>query len=72
VVELFQHLLDIVELLLRLLDGALELVEADVVGLVASARLVLVGAKVLDLLARVLDFGEAESGGGAFEEVAEG
>ena len=31
----------------------------------------LAGAEVLDLFARVADFGEAQGGGGALEEVAE-
>jgi hypothetical protein len=42
-----------------------------VVGLVGGAGFVLAGAKVLDLLAGILDLGEAEGGGGAFEEVPE-
>jgi len=43
-----------------------------VVGFIFGARLVLVRAEVLDLLAAVLDFGQAEGGARALEEVAEG
>lgn len=38
---------------------------------VHGARLVLHRAEVLDLLAGVLDLGEAQGGGGPFEEMAE-
>ena len=71
-VELAQPLLDLGELLLRLLDDLLEVVEAlvvvlDVLGPVGA----LVRAKVLDLLAAVLDFCHAERCARAFQEVAE-
>ena len=51
------------------LDPSQELVVACVLGV---AVLVLLGSEVLDLLAGILDFGQAEGSGGAFEEVAEG
>lgn len=60
------------KLLLRLGDGLAEFRQADlVVGFVAGASLVFVLAEMLDLFTRVLNFGEAEGCGAAFEEVAE-
>ena len=57
-VEALEQALDVAELALSLLDGDAELLEAlVVVGHVACARLVLVLAKVLNLLARVLNLG---------------
>jgi len=48
--------------------------EAQAFGLrdVVHAGFVLAGAEMLDLFAGIFDFGEAEGGGAAFEEVAEG
>jgi hypothetical protein len=60
-----------VELVLGLLDDILELLEGNLLSDVLCARLVLLLAVVLDLLARVLDLGEAERGRRALEEVAE-
>jgi len=66
-----ERLFSIHKLLLGLRNGDFEFTQTDVIrGLVVGARLVLVRAKVLDLLARVLDFGQAERGRGALEEVA--
>lgn len=70
-VEVLEHLLDLGKLRLRLRDGGLELLAALLLGDVLDARLVLLGAKVLDLLARVLYFCEAKRGRGALEKVAE-
>ena len=71
-VVLAQPLLDLGELALGLLDNLLEVLEAlVVVGDVFRAVGALVGAEVLDLLAAVFDFGHAERGARAFEEVAE-
>lgn len=70
-VELLEHVLDLGELGLGLLDDALELLLGLLFGDVLGARVVLERAVVLDLLTRVLDLGEAEGGGRAFEEVAE-
>ena len=72
VVEFPQHLLDVLELLLGLRDRLGQALEAlFVVRLVVRARLVLVCAKVLYLLAAVLHLGQAERGRRALEEVAE-
>lgn len=71
VVETSQRPLGLTELLLGLGDDGPEGLEALlVVGLVARARHVLVRAVVLDLLAAVLDFCQAERCAAAFEEVA--
>lgn len=71
-VESPQQHLDLFELLLRLGNGLLAVLQTLVlVGLVVGAGDVLLCAEVLDLLARVLDFGQTEGGGGAFEEVSE-
>lgn len=71
VVEASQRPLNLSEFLLGLCNGGAAVLETlFVVGLVVGARLILVCAKVLDLLARVLDLGKAESGAAAFEEVA--
>lgn len=73
VVETSQRPLDLAELLLGLRNDGSERLEALLgVGLIASASLVLVRAVVLDLLAAVLDFRQAECCAAAFEEVAEG
>lgn len=59
-VEPPQRLLDLGEFYLGLCDDDAQGLEAlFVVGLVVDARLVLVGAVVLDLLARVLDLCQA-------------
>lgn len=69
-VELLQQRLDLLELLLRLLDRRLAISQTLLhVVHVLGACLVLHGAEVLDFLARVLDLGKAECGGGALEEV---
>jgi len=70
-VELLEHVLDLSELLLGLLNDGRELLLGLLLGDVLCACVILERAVVLDLLARVLDFGEAERGGGALEEVAE-
>jgi hypothetical protein len=70
-VEVLEHVLDLGEFRLRLRNGCLELIAALFLGDVLDARLVLLGAKMLDLLTRVLYFCEAERGGRALEEVAE-
>jgi hypothetical protein len=51
VVELFEDLFNLVELVLGLLDDLLELLQALLLGDVFCARLVLLLAVVLDLLA---------------------
>lgn len=72
VVKRPEQLLCLFELAFGLANGLTDLLQRfGVVGLVARARLVLTRAKVLDFFARVLDLGQAESGGGALEEVAE-
>lgn len=70
-VELLEDLLHVVELLLGLLDGRLELLQALLLRYVLLAFFILLLAVVLDLLARVFDLAQAESGGRALEEVAE-
>ncbi len=73
VVELAQGLLDLLKLLLGLRDRRLAPGQTDVrVRLLEGARLVLVRTKILQLLAAVLELGQAERGRRAFEEVAEG
>jgi hypothetical protein len=73
VVEFLQQLLDFGKLLLGLCNDDFEVLEADLyVGLVASARLVLVCAVVLNLFAAVLDLCHAECCTAALEEMAEG
>lgn len=59
------------ELVLGLLDDLLQILQRLVLLDVFCARLVLQLAVVLDLLARILDFGQAERRGRALEEVAE-
>lgn len=71
VVELLEHLFDLVELVLGLLDDLVKALQRLVLLDVLCACLVLQLAVVLDLLARVLDLGQAEGGRGALEEVAE-
>jgi hypothetical protein len=71
VVELLEHLLDLVELVLGLLDDLVEALQRLVLLDVLCACLVLQLAVVLDLLARVLDLGQAKRRGRALEEVAE-
>lgn len=71
-VEPLQHLLDLGVLLLDGRQRLLDLREAlGLVGLVGRAGLVLHLPEVLDLLAAVLDLGEAQRGRGALQEVAE-
>lgn len=68
-----EGLFDLAELFLGLGDYCLEAGQAlFVVGLILGPCLVLVGAKVLNLLARVFDLCEAQCGAAAFEEMAEG
>lgn len=68
-----QRNLDLLELLPRLRNCLLAVVQALlVVRLVFRARLVFVRAEMLDFLARVFYFCQAEGGRAAFEEVAEG
>ena len=71
VVELLEHLLDLVELVFGLLDDLVEALQRLVLLDVLCACLVLQLAVVLDLRARVLDLGQAEGSRGALEEVAE-
>lgn len=71
VVELLEHLLNLVELVLGLLDDLRKALQRLFFLDVFCARLVLQLAVVLDLLARVLDLGQAERRGRALEEVAE-
>lgn len=71
VVERLEHLLDLVELVLGLLDDLLQLLQGLVLLDVFCACLVLQLAVVLDLLARILDLGQAERSRRALEEVAE-
>ena len=70
-VELLQNLLDVGELCLGLLDNLGQILLRLLLGDVFCACVVLELAVVLDLLARVFDFGEAERSGRALEEVAE-
>jgi len=71
-IEASEGLFSLDKLLLGLGNGGLEFAQTDVIrGLVDGARLVLVRAKVLDLLARVFDFGQTERGRGALEEMAQ-
>jgi hypothetical protein len=71
-IELLEHLLDLCVLFLdgdqRILDPGEALL---LVGLVCCAGLVLLLSEVLDLLAAVLDFREAQRGRGSLEEVSE-
>lgn len=70
-VKPFQCSLRLLELHFRLLDGQLAILQTFlVVGFFLHAGPVFMRAEVLNLLARVFDFGQAESGGGAFQEVA--
>ena len=63
--------LDIAKLDLGLRNGVPEIAQTHVVArLVARARLVLVRAEMLDLLARVLDLGQPQRRRRALEEVA--
>jgi hypothetical protein len=71
VIELLQHLLHVIELLLRLLDGRPQQLEALLLCDIVGALCILLLAVVLDLLTRVFDLCEAEGGGRALEEVAE-
>jgi hypothetical protein len=71
VVKLLEHLLDLVELVLGLLDDLIQLLQAIFLSDVFCACLVLHLTIVLDLLARVLDFGEAQGRRRTLEEVAE-
>lgn len=72
VVEFPQHLLHVLELLLGLCNRLCQTLEALlVVRLVVCARLILVCAEVLYLLAAVLDLGESERGRRALEEMSE-
>lgn len=71
VVKLLQYLGDVGKLRLRLLDDLGQLFAALFLCDVICARIVLELTVVLDLLARILDFGEAERGGRALEEVTE-
>ena len=71
VVELLEHLLHLVELILGLLDDRLQVLQSLLLLDIFCACLVLQLAVVLDLLARVLDLGQAEGGRGALEKVAE-
>jgi hypothetical protein len=70
-VEDLEHFLDLGELRLGLGNDLLQFLAGLLLGDVLGAGIVLERAVVLDLLARVLDFGEAQRGRGAFEEVAE-
>lgn len=57
VVEQLEHLFHLGELLFRLGDGCLKLIEALLLGDIVGTRLVLLVAVMLDLLARGLHFG---------------
>ena len=70
VVELLEHLLNLVELVLGLVDDLLELLQSIFLLDVFCACLVLQLAVVLDLFARVLYFGKAEGRRRALQEVA--
>lgn len=71
-VELLQHLLDLGVLLLDGHQRLLDLRQAlGLVGLVLRASLVLLLPKVLDLLAAVLDFREAQCRRRALQEVSQ-
>lgn len=60
-VELLQQFLGNLELLLGLADGTMTVVQTLLVALyIAGSGLILLGAKVLNLLARVLDLGKTE------------
>lgn len=73
VIEPPERPLGLTEFLFGLRDRVLQFRKTDVVAqLITRARLVLVGAEVLDLLARVFDLCQAERRAAAFEEVAEG
>ena len=71
VVELLEHLLNLMELVLGLLDDLLQILQSLVLLDVFCACLILQLAVVLDLFARVLDLGQAECRRRALEEVAE-
>lgn len=63
--------LRLLELHFRHFDGYLAILQTFlVIRFFLRAGLVFVRAEVLDLLARVFDFGEAESCRGAFQEMA--
>lgn len=70
-VELLEDVLDVCKLLLGLLDDLAQVLLSLLFCNVLCACIVLQLAVMLDLLARVLDFGEAERGGRALEEMAE-
>lgn len=71
-VELPERGLDLLKLGLGLLDRLLAVLQALlVVRLLFFPRAVLVRAKVLDLLAAVLDLGQPQGSGRALQEVAE-
>jgi hypothetical protein len=63
--------LRLLELHFRQFDGYLAILQTFlVIRFFLRAGLVFVRAEMLDLLARVFDFGEAESGRGTFQEMA--
>lgn len=60
-IEFLQHFLGFFKFALRLADGLLRFAERfGVVRFLLRARLILASAEMLDFLARVFDFGEAE------------
>lgn len=70
-VELLKLVLSLLELFLRLVDGALDLLKGlAVIRFVGRARLIFPSSEVLDLLTRIFDFCQTERGRRAFEEVA--
>ena len=70
-VKLLEDVLDLCKLLLGLLDDLCQIFLSLLFCNVLEACVVLQLAIMLDLLARVLDFGKAEGGGRALEEMAE-
>jgi hypothetical protein len=68
-----QCLLNVVELLFRLLECRFNTLDADIiVWFVVLSRLILSCAVVLNLFAAILDLCEAESSRGSLEEMTEG
>ena len=72
-IEATQQRLRFVELYFGLFNGPFELIQGVLVIVkVVAARLILARAEMLDLLAAVFEFGQAQGRRGAFKKVAEG